>query len=66
MVRKRVVDEDTREGIGSFVERREARFVENRERLRFPDQVSNLVMCCPLADGDLRLTARNKILAYKE
>ena len=48
-------------GTKQFVERREAQFLGNRERLRFSDQVSNLVMLLPRADRDPTLTAGNKI-----
>ena len=39
---------------------------ENRERLRFSDRASNLVMLCPLAYRDLTLTAGNKIWLRKD
>jgi hypothetical protein len=38
---------------------------ENKERLRFSDQVSNLVMLCAIAHRDLTLTAGNKISLRK-
>ena len=47
-------------GTKQFVERREAQFLGNRERLRFSDRVSNLVMLRPLADGISRLRQGTK------